>query len=80
MNDSASMKSLPAAVTTIVPSRTPVAAFCKIWRHCRQHRLYDARFLSVLGSPPTLIDHAVPTTSASLAFADVQIPIAPRLC
>jgi hypothetical protein len=68
------------ASTQIMPSRTPVASFCKTLSCCYHHRLLNARCRCVLGSPPTHIGHAVPTIFATPASADVQIPIAPRLC
>ena len=70
----------PAAFASTMPSRTPVASFCKTLGCCHHHRLLNARCRCVLGSPPTHIDHAVPTIFASLTSADVQIPIDPRLC
>jgi hypothetical protein len=69
-----------AASATSMPSRTPMATFCKPFRCCHHHRLLNARCRYVLGAPPTHIGHAVPTIFASLTNADVQIPIDPRLC
>jgi hypothetical protein len=73
-------RSFTAAFSTMMPSRTPVASFCKTFQCRHDYRLLNARCRCVLGSPPTHIDHAAPTISASLASADVQIPIDPRLC
>jgi hypothetical protein len=73
-------KTFTAAVSPMMPSRMPVASFCKTF-HCRHdNRLLNARCRCVLGSPPTHIGHAAPTILASLASADPQIPIDPRLC
>jgi hypothetical protein len=71
--------SLTASAPTM-PSRTPVALFCKTIPCRHDNRLLYARCRYVLGAPSTHIDHAVPTIFASLASADVQIPIDPRLC
>jgi hypothetical protein len=70
----------PAAFAKIMPSRTPMASFCKTIE-CDQHnQLLNAHCRCVLGSPPIHTDHAAPTIFASLASADDQIPIDPRLC
>jgi hypothetical protein len=71
-------RTFTAAFGKIMPPRTPVASCCKTF-HCRHdNRLLNSRCRCVLGSPPTPIDHAAPTFSASLASADVQFPIVPR--
>jgi hypothetical protein len=69
-----------SAFAKSMPSRTPMATFCKPLRCSHHNRLLNARCRYVLGTPSTHIDHAVPTIFASLASADVQIPIDPRLC
>jgi hypothetical protein len=73
-------RTFTAAFSSMMPSRTPVAPFYKTF-HCRHDNpLLNARCRRVLGSPPTHIGHAAPTIFASLASADAQIPIDPRLC
>jgi hypothetical protein len=69
-----------SAFANSMPSRTPMATFCKPLRCWHHHRLLNARCRYVLGMPPTHIDHAVPTIFASVTSADVQIPIDPRIC
>jgi hypothetical protein len=71
--------SLAASAPTL-PSRTPVALFCKTIQCRHDNRILYARCRYVLGTPPTHIGHAVPTIFASLTTADVQIPIDPRIC
>jgi hypothetical protein len=68
------------AFALTMPSRTPVALFCKTLACYTQHRLLHARCRYALGMPPTHINHAVPTIFASLASANVQTPIDPRIC
>jgi hypothetical protein len=70
----------PAAFASTMPSQTLVASFRKTFQYRLDNRLLNARCRCVLGSPPTHIDRAVPTIFASLASANVQIPIDPRLC
>jgi integrase len=70
----------PAAFARTMPSRTPVALFCKTFGCCHHHRLMNARCRCILGTPPTHIDHSVPTIFASPPSAQVQIPIDLRLC
>ena len=73
-------KTALSAFAPMMPSRTPMATFCKPLRCCHHHRLLHARCRCVLGTPPTHIDHAVPTIFASLPSTNVQIPIDPRPC
>jgi hypothetical protein len=70
----------PAAFSSTMPSRTPVASLCKAARCCLRHRHLNARCRCVLGMPLIRIDHTVQTICTFPAPADVQIPIAPRLC
>jgi hypothetical protein len=63
-----------------MPSRTPMATFCKPLRCWHHNRLLNARCRYVLGTPSTRIDHADPTIFASQASADAQIPIDPQIC
>ncbi len=81
MIDSASTYRLSqTAFSSSMPSRTPVASFCKAARCCHHRRLLDVRLRCVLGLPPIHMHHAVPTIFAFRSATDVQIPIAPRLC
>jgi hypothetical protein len=81
MIDIASINSTsPTAFSSAMPSRAPVASFCKTIQCRHEHRFLNARCQRLLGSPPTHIDHAVETIFASLASADVQISIVPRRC
>jgi hypothetical protein len=81
MIDSGSTDTLSSvAFTQIMPPRTPVASFCKTLGYRQHHRLLNARCRCVLGSPPTHIVHAATMIFASLAAANLQIPIDPRLC
>jgi hypothetical protein len=73
-------KTFTAAFCKIMPPRTPVASCCKTFHCWHDNRLLNSPCRYVLGSPPTHIDHATPPISASLASADVQIPIVPRRC
>jgi hypothetical protein len=73
-------KTFTAAFCKIMPLRTPVASCGKTFQCRHDNRLLNARCRCVLGSPPTHIDHAAPTIFASLASANVQIPIDPRRC
>jgi hypothetical protein len=63
-----------------MPSRTPMASFCKTIQCRHDNRFFNARCHCVLGSPPTHIDHAVATIFVTLVSADHQIPIVPRRC
>lgn len=73
-------KTALTASAPTMPSRAPVALFCKSIQCRHDNRLWYARCRYVLGPPSTHIGHADPTIFASLANADVQIPIDPRLC
>jgi hypothetical protein len=64
-------RTFTAAFSQMMPSRTPVASFCKTFQCRRDNRLLNARCRCVLGSPPTHIDHAAPTIFASPVYADV---------
>ena len=69
-----------AASTTTMPQRTPMASCCKTrWHHCYPV-LSAARNRRVLGAPATRIVHAAATIFSAVTSADVQIPIALRLC
>ena len=80
IDSSSTDRTSPTASARTMPSRTPMASFCKTLGCCHRHRLLNARCSCVLGTPPTHIAHAVPTIFASPASADLQIPIDPRLC
>jgi hypothetical protein len=70
----------PAAFAKIMPSRTPMASFCKTFE-CGQHnQLLNAHCRCVLGTPPTRCVHTAATIFASTASAKDQIAIAPRRC
>jgi hypothetical protein len=73
-------KTLPAESSATMPSRTPVASFCKTLRRYHHMRFLNAGCRCALGSPPIHIDHSVPAIFALPAFADVQISIDPRSC
>jgi hypothetical protein len=70
----------PAASSSPMPSRTPVALSRKTFDCWHDTRLSNPRYHRVLGTPPTYIDHAVAKILLTLAFADHKIPIAPRSC
>jgi hypothetical protein len=70
----------PAAFSSTIPSRTPVASFCKTIQCRHEHRILSARSRRALGSPPTHIDHAVAAILVTLVSANHQIPIVPRRC
>jgi hypothetical protein len=69
-----------AASTPIMPQRTPMASCYKTHRQCRHQRLSAARYRSVHGAPATHSAHAAAAILASSTSADVQIPIALRIC
>jgi hypothetical protein len=73
-------KTFTAAFCKIMPPRTPVASFRKTLHSQYDNRPLNSSRRCIFGSPPTHIDHAAPPIFASLASADVQIPIDPRLC
>jgi hypothetical protein len=56
-----------AAFSSTMPSRTPVASFCKAARRCLHHRLLNAWCRCVLGTPLTHIDYTVQTITAFLS-------------
>jgi hypothetical protein len=68
------------AFASTMPSRAPVASFCKTTPSSRRQRLFTNRFRCVPGKPPTHTAHAVPSISALSVLANAQIPITPRLC
>jgi hypothetical protein len=70
----------PTVFATMMPPRAPVDSFCKIALENDHHRLRNATLRSALAVPPTRTRHAVPTTFASAASANAQIPIALRPC
>jgi hypothetical protein len=69
-----------AASTPIMPQRTPMASCYKSPRPCRRQRLSPALYRSVLGAPATHSAHAAAAIIALSTSADVQIPIALRIC
>ena len=73
-------KTFTAAFCKIMPPRTPVASYCKTSYCWHDNHLLNSPCRYVFGSPPTHIVHAASTIFASLASADVQIPIVPRRC
>jgi hypothetical protein len=73
-------RTFPATFAKIMPSRTPVASFCKTFECYQHNRLLNAHCRCVLGMPPTHCVHTAATIFAPTASANGQIAIAPRRC
>jgi hypothetical protein len=70
----------PAASSSTMPSRTPVASSCKMIPCQHANRFLNASCQCVLPSPPAHSDYAVAAIFVTSVSADRQIPIVPRLC